>query len=45
MDDMFVWGLIIGYITGCISGVVIEVFCIMASYGEDERGDDNVMKK
>ena len=37
MDELFVWGLIIGYITGCISGVVIEAIMVVA--GRSDRDD------
>lgn len=36
MDEMFVWGLIIGYITGCISGVVIEAMMVIAGKSDKE---------
>ena len=37
MDVMFVWGLIIGYITGCISGVVIEAIMVVAGKSDKDE--------
>ena len=38
MDDIFTWGLIIGYLTGCITGIVLEAFCVIASKSDEESG-------